>query len=186
MSVHIHAARIGESELFSKLAFEPDILALVQYYWGKPVVLHGSGGTRFEPTKLEERGSNQWHHDGKRKQIRVFLLLTDVPEDGQATGYVPGSHTIFNSDIVNTRMSEETVHQYATPVHCSGPAGSIAIIDTNGFHRATRNLGPRRDIWNYSYRAPNPKSAQLNPFPALHPDVVKTLTEEQRRIARLE
>ena len=183
--VHVPSARIRESELFSELAFEPSILALVQYYWGKPVVLHGTGGTRSEPAELEDRGSNQWHHDGKRKQIRVFLLLTDVPEDGQGTGYVPRSHRIFKRDIVNTRLSEETVLGHGTPVRCTGPAGSIAMIDTNGFHRATRNLGPRRDIWNYSFRAPNPMSTPLNPVPVLHPDVVKTLTEEQRWIARI-
>ncbi|MFQ5953472.1 MAG: phytanoyl-CoA dioxygenase family protein [Kiloniellales bacterium] len=184
-SVHIATARFRETALFSELTFEPNMLALVQYYWGKPVVLHGTGGTRYEPARLDDRGSNQWHHDGKRKQVRAFIFLTDVPADGQGTQFVPGSHRIFHHDITRSRASEAEVLAYGTPVSCAGPAGSIAMIDTNAFHRATRNLGPRRDTWAYSYRAPNPMSTQLNPVPVLHPDVVERLTEEQRWIARI-
>jgi len=184
-SVHIATARFRETELFSQLAFEPNILALVQYYWGKPVVLNGTGGTRYEPADLEDSGSNQWHHDGKRKQIRVFIFLTDVPPDGQCTLFVPGSHRKYHYDISYSRLREEEILRSGTLARCTGPAGSIAIIDTNCSHRANRNLGPRRDTWNYAYRAPNPVSTQLSPVPVLHPRVVETLSEEQRRIARI-
>jgi len=68
---------------------------------------------------------------------------------------------------------------------CYGPAGSVAIIDTNLAHRANRNPGPRRDTWNYAFRAPNPVSTELNAVPELHPDVVARLTPEERQIVRL-
>lgn len=184
-SVHIPTARFRETRLFSELALEPNILALVQYYWGKPVVLNGTGGTRYEPAEIEDGGSNQWHHDGKRKQVRVFLFMSDVPPDGQCTLYVPGSHEIFHYDISHSRLSEEDVMQTGNIGRCAGPAGSVAIIDTNLAHRANRNPGPRRDTWNYAFRAPNPVSTQLNQVPELHPDVVAQLTPEQRRIVRL-
>ena len=184
-SVHIPTARFCETVLFGKLAFEPNLLALVQYYWGKPVVLTGTGGSRYEPALLKDQASNQWHHDGKRKQIRIFIFLTDVPADGQCTRFVPGSHRIFYHDITQSRLSAEQALKHGTPVACAGPAGSVAVMDTNACHRATRNLGPRRDTWNYSYRAPNPLSTQLSPIPVLHPDVVRSLNEEQRRIARI-
>lgn len=184
-SVHIATARFRETALFSELAVDPDVLALVQYYWGKPVVLNGTGGTRYEPAELADSGSNQWHHDGKRKQVRVFLFLTDVPPDGQCTLYVPGSHKTFHYDVSHSRLSKEDVERTGTIERCYGPAGSIAIIDTNLAHRANRNPGPRRDTWNYAFRAPNPVSTQLNPVPELHPDVVAKLTPEQRWIARI-
>jgi hypothetical protein len=184
-SVHIATSRLRESELFSKMALEPDILALVQYYWGKPVVLNGTGGTRYEPAELPDSGSNQWHHDGKRKQVRVFLFLTDVPPDGQCTLFVPGSHKIFHYDVSHSRLREEDVMRAETIGRCYGPAGSVAIIDTNLAHRANRNPGPRRDTWNYAFRAPNPVSTELNAVPELHPDVVARLTPEERQIVRL-
>jgi len=184
-SVHIPTARFPETRLFSELALEPNILALVQYYWGKPVVLNGTGGTRYEPAEIEDGGSNQWHHDGKRKQVRVFLFMSDVPPDGQCTLYVPGSHKIFHYDVSHSRLSEEDVMQTGNIGRCAGPAGSVAIIDTNLAHRANRNPGPRRDTWNYAFRAPKPVSTQLNKVPELHPEVVAQLTPEQRRIVRL-
>lgn len=184
-SVHIPTTRFHETRLFSELALEPDMLALVQYYWGKPVVLNGTGGTRYEPVELEDGGSNQWHHDGKRKQVRVFLFMSDVPSDGQCTLYVPGSHKLFHYDVSHSRLKKETIAQAGNIARCVGPAGSLAIIDTNLAHRANRNPGPRRDTWNYAFRAPNPASTQLNAVPVLHPDVVANLTLEQRRIVRL-
>lgn len=184
-SIHIATSRSSEARLFSALVFEPDMLGLVQYYWGKPVVLNGTGGTRYEPAKLEDSGSNQWHHDGKRKQVRVFIFLTDVPENGQCTKYIPGSHRKYHYDISHSRLREEEVLLTGKPACCAGPAGSIAIFDTNCAHRADRKMGPRRDTWAYSFRAPGPVSTELNPVPVLHPEVVKTLNKEQRHIARL-
>ncbi|MBT4905317.1 MAG: hypothetical protein HON62_00405 [Rhodospirillaceae bacterium] len=183
--VHIATARFTETRLFSELLFEPDLLGLAQYYWGNPVVLNGTGGTRYEPAELEDDGSNQWHHDGKRKQIRVFVFLTDVPEDGQCTKYIAGSHRKYHYDISQSRLNPDDMRRLGEPACCAGPAGSIAIFDTNCAHRADRNMGPRRDTWVYSFRGPGPVSTKLNTVPVLHPDVVKTLNDEQRRIARI-
>jgi len=185
-SAHIATSRTAESVLFSELAFEPNLIALVEYYWGKPVVLKGTGGTRIDPIDTEDYRSYQWHHDGKRKAIRAFIYLWDVPADGQVTKFVPGTHKIFYRDISDSRLTEDEVRRYGEPIACAGLAGAVALIDTNGCHRGTRNLGPRRDTWNYSYRAPGAASAPLGPVVPLHPDVVKRLTPEQRRIARLD
>lgn len=184
-SVHIATARFPEARIFSELVFEPDLLGLVQYYWGKPVVLNGTGGTRYEPAELEDKGSNQWHHDGKRKQVRVFVFLTDVPEDGQCTKYIAGSHRKYHYDISQSRLRQAEVLRNGKPACCAGPAGSIVVFDTNCAHRADRNMGPRRDTWNYAFRAPSPVSTELSRVPVLHPEVVKTLSDDQRRIARI-
>jgi len=184
-SVHISTSRFQETKLFSQLLFEPDMLRLVQYYWGQPVVLNGTGGTRYESAEMGDYGSNQWHHDGKRKQVRVFIFLTDVPEDGQCTKYIAGSHKKYHYDLRNSRLDETVILQESSPTCCTGPAGSLAIIDTNGAHRANRNTGPRRDTWNFAFRAPGPLSTKLNPVPVLHPTVAKHLTSAQLRIARL-
>jgi hypothetical protein len=184
-SAHISTGRLAQSRVFSDLAFEPELLRLTQYYWGKPVVLNGTGGTRIEPFASDDYGSYQWHHDGKRKQVRVFILLTDVPVSGQRTEVVAGSNHLWYEDLTTSRLSREQALAAGSIVDCAGPAGSVVIFDTNAMHRGNRNAGPRRDTWNFAYRAPNAMTTKLAKRPPLHPDTIVNLTAEQRIIARL-
>ena len=185
-AIHIATCRLAESPVFSELAFEPSLLALAQYYWGKPVVLNGTGGTRIEPFETADYGSYQWHHDGKRKQVRIFVLLTDVPEDGQRTDVVAGSNHFWYENLSSSRVDGERALAAGSVAACAAPAGSVVIFDTNAIHRGNRNKGPRRDTWNFAFRAPNSLTAALARRPPLHPDIAATLTSEQRWIARLD
>lgn len=184
-SVHISTDRLAQSRVFSDLAFEPELLRLTQYYWGSPIVLNGTGGTRIEPFVSDDYGSFQWHHDGKRKQVRVIFLLTDVSANGQRTEIVAGSNHRWYDDLTTSRLNPEQALAAGSIVDCAGPAGSVVIFDTNGMHRGNRNAGPRRDTWNFAYRAPNSMTTKLAKRPPLHPDTIASLTPEQRIIARL-
>ncbi len=185
-AAHVSTNRIGESALLSALAFEQDFIDLAEYYWGKEVVLTATGGTRLEPFAPEgDYGSYQWHHDAKRKQLRVIILLTDVLPDGQRMDYVVGSHRAFRRDLVESRISPEAAEAGGRRLSCVGKAGTIVVFDTNGIHRGNRNLGPRRDHWQFTYRAPGGVSLQPRPPLPLHPDVIPGLTPRQRQIARL-
>lgn len=185
-SIHISTERLAESRIFSELAFEPNILALARYYWGKPVVLNGTGGTRIEPFDTKDYGSYQWHHDGKRKQVRVFILLTDVPDDGQRTDVVVGSNHYWYEDLTSSRLDRAHAESSGKVVACAAPAGSVIIFDTNAMHRGNRNNGPRRDAWDFSYKAPNALTTALAKRPPLSSDVVANLTDDQRFVARLD
>jgi len=184
-SIHISTDRLAQSRVYSDLAFEPELLRLTQYYWGKPVVLNGTGGTRIEPYTSDDYGSYQWHHDGKRKQVRILILLVDVPADGQRTEVVAGSNHYWYEDLTASRMSCEQALAAGSVVDCAGPAGSVVVFDTNAMHRGNRNSGPRRDTWNFAYRAPDALTTKLAKRPPLHPDTIANLTPEQRIIARL-
>lgn len=183
-SFHVSTKRVCESVLFSELGFEPLFVDLAEYYWGKPVQLMGTGGTRLEPYgSNEDYGSYQWHHDAKRKQLRIMILLCDVPEGGQHMDFIPGTHHEFRRDLVNSRIDPNAAANQGAPVHCCGSAGTVIAFDTNGTHRGNRNNGPRRDHWQYTYRAPG--SVALGGFSPLrlHPDVAARLTKVQRRLA---
>ena len=185
-AVHVPTGRIAESLVFSALAFEQDFIDVAEYYWGKNVVLTATGGTRLNPyDAAEDYGSYQWHHDGKRKQLRVMIILTDVLPGGQHMDYVAGSHRKFRHDIGDSRVAPEVALNAGACVSCTGPAGSIVFFDTNGYHRGNRNLGPKRDHWQFTYRAPGGMALEHRPPLPLHPDVAGRLTAEQRRIARL-
>lgn len=183
-SFHVSTKRIGESALFSELGFEPLFVDLAEYYWGKPVHLIGTGGTRLDPYgSNDDYGSYQWHHDAKRKQFRIMILLCEVPESGQHMDFIPGTHREFRRDLVNSRIDPNAAAKQGAPVHCCGPAGTVVAFDTNGTHRGNRNNGPRRDHWQYTYRAPGSVAlGDLSPL-RLHPDVAVRLTKAQRRLA---
>lgn len=179
---------VGESYLtssftLSQAAVDPYITALASYYWGKPIKMAYARGYRTEPIPPEEYRAFQWHHDLKRKQIKVMILLTDVPPDGQRMDYIPKTHKIwheFNSQK-DTVFSKDKALSYGAAIPCAGPAGTVIVFDTNGLHKGTRNLGPRRDQYTVNYTA----GKSIFPLPSLHPEVVKTLNERQKRMVRI-
>lgn len=138
----------------SKVALDDYLTRLISYYWGKPINLAQAGGTRLEPKDLEEDyRSMQWHHDRKYKQIKAFILLTDINKDQQCTHFVPRSHKIWKSKNDNGRRTKEFIQKYPKPVHAVGKAGTVIILDTNGYHRGNRNNTIRRDLIVFNYTA---------------------------------
>jgi len=184
---HIDGA-IGESYLSASKALslavvDPYLTALASYYWGKPIKLAYARGYRTEPIFPEEYRAFQWHHDLKRKQIKVMILLTDVPSNGQRMDYIPGTHRIWHKfkSQKDTVFSKDQALEYGDPIPCSGSAGTVIIFDTNGLHRGNRNLGPRRDQYTVNYTG----GKSIFPLPGLHPEVIQTLNGREKRMARI-
>ena len=145
---------IRESPTIAAAALDRWLTMIAAYYWGKPVFLAQAGGTRLEPRDIEtDYRAMQWHHDTKHKQLKIFILLTDVKEGQQSTRYIPGSHKIWHSSLDHGRRTREFIGQYADPVQATGKAGTVWLLDTNGFHRGTRNNTTRRDVIVFNYTA---------------------------------
>lgn len=179
---------LRDSAAFSRAAMDPWILALTRYCWGKPVVLSQVAGLRLYPDPGGKKiGPFQWHHDANRKQLKAMVYLDDVSREGQRMDYFPGTHRIWHqfkrgdAGYQETRISDEAVIPYGEPLHCEGPAGTLLLFDTNGIHRGNRNLSAKRDVWVFQYTA----GRHVEPFSGLHPEVVKQLKPEERRIARV-
>ena len=58
--IAVDAAALRQSPALSWLAVDPYLTALVSYYWGRPIVLAQSGGSRLLPSEVKEYGSFQW------------------------------------------------------------------------------------------------------------------------------
>lgn len=174
---------LRDSIPLSRAAVDPALTALAAYYFGRPVVLAQSYGIRIEPREMNDYGAFQWHHDAKRHQIKVMVLLTDVASEGQRMDYIPGTHRLWHlySSYEDTRFSDDEARMHGIPVRCTGSAGTVILFDTNGLHRGNRNLGPRRDVWVFQYTS----GSSLFPLLGLHPQVTNQLTPDQKRIARL-
>lgn len=181
-------AILRDSLAFSEAALDPWIIALARYYWGKPIFLAHSSGTRLDPDSAGNGlGPFRWHHDAHRKQLKAMIYLDDVPRDGQRMDYLAGTHRIWHrfkrgeAGYEETRWPDEAVTRYGEPLRCAGPAGTVVLFDTNGLHRGNRNLKAKRDVWVFQYTA----GRHLEPFSGLHPEVAQSFGPEQKRIARL-
>jgi hypothetical protein len=180
---------LKDSIPLSRFAVDPYLNDLVAYYWGRHISLAETSGVRLNPCEPYEDGSFQWHHDAIRKQIKVYVFLTEVPENGQTLDYIPKTHNITHwaiGDYQETRFSQEEIEQYfknySKPINCSCPAGTVVIFDTNGLHRGNRNLGARRDSWTFNFNGGNRR--QFHTIPNLHPEVLACLDENQKRMVR--
>lgn len=175
---------LATSYALSLAAVDSYLTAIGSYYWGKPMKLAYCHGYRLEPVTPREYRAFRWHHDLKRKQVRIMVLLTDTPLEGQRMDYIAGSHLVWHrfTNHRHVRFTEEEAHTYGEPIHCTGPAGTVVMFDANGLHRGNRNLGPRRDQYTFNYTA----GRALFLLPGLHPEVVAQLTPRQKRMVRIE
>jgi ectoine hydroxylase-related dioxygenase (phytanoyl-CoA dioxygenase family) len=173
---------LESSVAFSTLAIDPYITSLASYYWGKPIRLAYAHGYRLEPVSEREYRAFQWHHDLKRKQIKVMVLLTDVPANGQRMDYIPGSHVIWHrfTNHRDVRFTRDQALQFGEPIPCHGPAGTVVVFDTNGIHRGNRNPGPRRDQYTFNYTA----GKALFTIPGIHPQVRSAMDRRQGLLVR--
>jgi hypothetical protein len=179
---------LASSEAFSRAAVDPCLTGLAEYYIGKKIVLAELQGRRSERFVTPDYGNQMWHHDAKRKQVKVFILLTEVPPGGQHTDLLPRTHKIWHefSQYEDSRYTRDEMKEYFTkygePIHSVGPAGTVCVFDTNALHRGNRN-GPRRDALIFYYTAG--RRGTIFPVPKPHPDAVKDYSPRQREIARL-
>jgi len=174
-----------KSYSLSMLSVDPYLTSIVKYYYGKKIYLAQNSGYSSLNFESQGYGAFQWHHDAKGKQVKIFVLLTDVGENGQHTDLIPETHKISHSDATtyeDTRYSETEastlIDKYGL-VHFTGKAGTVFIFDTNSLHRGNRN-GPRRDVWVFNYTAGRSLMGETQ----VNKEALEELTIEQRSILR--
>lgn len=108
-------------------------MSIVPVYRG-----HWLRQSRVVPTPVDNLC---WHRDGEdpRYLIKLFVYLNDVSADNGAHAYVKGSHRVVNPGrFSKTRFTDEeiltTFGSEAQVVH-AGPAGTVILEDTRGYHR---------------------------------------------------
>jgi hypothetical protein len=177
---------LSSSVAFSQAAVDPFLMELIEYYIGKTIFLAELQGRRSERFVTPDYGNQMWHHDTKRKQVKIFIYLTEVLHNGQHMDILPKTHNIWHefSQYEDTRYDQDRIKEYfdkyGKPFNFLGPAGSVCIFDTNALHRGNRN-GPRRDILVFNYTA----GRSLYPIPKPHPNASKHYSPKQKEIARL-
>lgn len=133
------------SSAFAELVLLPKVSEILAGYLGSKFLYQSLIASRTAAAESDSVGFSKWHHDARGCKLNVILLLTDVPDDGQATVYMRGSHRLYYSrdrrrrNFFSTQEVTVLKDRYGLREFvCSAPAGSAILFDSNGLHRGRR------------------------------------------------
>jgi hypothetical protein len=149
-----------------KLALDRKLLEIIATYFGMWPRLHAIGAWLNFPTVNEAKNAQLWHRDPEDlKLIKVFIYLNDVGTENGPFCYIPRSHPFsrgagkvpFHKDekrILDGEMI--TVFPQDCWVECTGPANTMIIADTVGFHRGGKVQKGKRLLITFTYTSGKP------------------------------
>jgi hypothetical protein len=165
----------------SRAVAHPAILNFVTTCMGQHPKMNFIRTTFLNPIETYERRAFQWHHDGYgKKGLRVMLLLTDVPEHGQAMKYCPATN-VFDwptRSSRETRFTNEYTNHFEQYI-CSGKAGDAIVFTNHGLHRGQRNNSVRRDTVLINFQ---PGVARSYPLPGFAASVAEHFSEYEKKV----
>ena len=145
---------LERDEAFVKLADHPSYVDLLVAFLGEDHVFQGAQVRTLPSSPVSYVG---WHPDfspDKPKSIKLQLYVEDVPADGGAFAFVPGSH--------KPDADPYPVYDVLTdmPGHLvfAGAAGTAILFDNHGWHTSMMNTTqvPRKSIiLSYGVRQPD-------------------------------
>lgn len=97
-----------------------------------------------------------YHFDMDRvRWVKVFCYLTDVGEENGPHAFVTGSHNAIQQIVTHDgRYSDEEVFAHfprSSEVRVTGPAGTVFLEDTLGFHKGVPVREGRRGVFEFEY-----------------------------------
>ncbi len=169
-----------------KVALDEKLLEIVSSYLGFWPCLHSVSAWLNYPTDAPPQISQLWHRDPEDLSlIKAFIYLTDVDEHCGPFTYIPRTHPFgaaaADSQTIEKkkRVPDDRMHLVFPPEAwrvCTGPAGTMILADTLGYHR-----GGKTDRWqahpdyvylyvgNADYRAFHSRRAKANVDLGRHP-----------------
>lgn len=149
-----------------KVALDVKLLEIVAAYLGMWPALHSIGGWLNYPTDEPAALSQLWHHDPEDlKIIKTFIYLEDVGEENGPFTYVPGTHP-FGPNVPKARTQNDrrrVADEQFTEVFppnmwrvCTGPAGTMILADTLGYHRGGKPNAGTRLLVTFTYTSGTP------------------------------
>jgi hypothetical protein len=150
--------------------------------------------TAPSPRGADRIASQRWHRDHiDRNIVKVFTYFSDVDAEAGAMEYVMGSAAgSRHGDLWRWRPEDESGDQYpptdefegripeADRVRAEGPAGTVVLCDTGGFHRGGYARKPRVTS-NFTYVSPASLASALSKRRFEVPDgITETLSPAAR------
>lgn len=138
---------LGPSNPWVRLGVSDQLLGIVNAYRGEQLRLHDVDNwyTVPEGGEVERVLSQKWHRDGWEKHIvKVFTYFVDVGEEAGPFEYLRGSPAggkygdLWPWEDEEVYPDQDAFAAAVDPADCAmltGPAGTVVICDTSGFHR---------------------------------------------------
>jgi hypothetical protein len=144
-----------------RLALDKKLLEIVSLYLGMWPRLHAVGAWLNFPSVHEPTASQLWHRDPEDlKNVKVFIYLVDVDEDRGPFCYIPETQPFGNRASAvpkhadKIRVTDEEMRA-VIPAHawltCVGPANTMILADTVGYHRGGKAKSGNRILITFTY-----------------------------------
>jgi hypothetical protein len=149
-----------------RVALDRALLETVATYLDMWPRLHAVGAWLNFPTQTDAKEAQLWHRDPEDlKTVKVFIYLDDVREENGPFCYVPRTHPFSSgAGIVplhrdKKRILDEemlTAFPKGSWLTCTGPANTMIIADTVGFHRGGKPSQGNRILITFTFTSGTP------------------------------
>lgn len=148
------------------VALDRKLLEIVSSYFGFWPCLHSIGAWLNYPTEAPPQISQLWHRDPEDLRIvKAFIYLADVDDQCGPFTYIPRTHP-FGAEAANAwrlakkkRVEDDRLSRVFPPESwraCTGPAETMILADTVGFHRGGKPTAGRRILITFTYTSATP------------------------------
>jgi hypothetical protein len=144
-----------------QLALDPKLLEIVASYLGLWPKLDAVHAWLNFPTDEPPRSSQLWHRDPEDlRLVKAFIYLVDVDEDTGPFTYIPKTHPFGeHAGMVpdhkdRKRVLDEEMNSVLSPdshLVCTGPADTMILADTVGYHRGGKPRHKNRILLTFTY-----------------------------------
>jgi hypothetical protein len=127
---------ITKKSLIHKILTDQKINDIIKGYLGIDAVLDYVEFQKININSSFESISESWHYDNVGKRIKLFIYLNDCEKI--FTKYLGETNKLKHKDYstIGSRIKNSTIKKYIhKEVELTPKRGSIAIIDTNGYHK---------------------------------------------------
>jgi hypothetical protein len=149
-----------------KVALDEQLLEVVSSYLGFWPCLYSISAWLNFPVDAPAAKSQLWHRDPEDLQtIKVFIYLADVDAQCGPFTYIPKTHP-FGSDADagrplgdQRRIADDAMRQVIPESRwrvCTGPANTMILADTLGYHRGGRPTNGQRILVTITYTSATP------------------------------
>ena len=119
------------------------------------------------PTHGLAKETQLWHRDDPdHLTVKLFIYLKDVDEGSGPFCFIPRTHPLGSLNKIRARAREgrtndEEMASAVPPAHwkvCTGPAKTVVLADTTGFHKGLKPETKHRLLLVFHYTSGKPRN----------------------------
>ena len=132
---------VGLEDLINSI-FTDNIENIISGYFSRKVFLSDFDIRRVFPTDYSnlKSSSSNFHKDGRGRQIKLMLYLSDVEIKDSYFSFIPKTHKTRKYGLDQSRIKDNEIKNLKNiTINWLGKKGSAMLFDTNLIHKLNRN-----------------------------------------------